>query len=714
MEVTTSKLSKVEIFAQLSAEERKEFIESLSPAEVVDFEHDWTIWARPNQLPPGPECPCCGGNWINWLLLAGRGFGKTRTGAEWVHESTKVYGRFHLVGATAADVRDVMIEGESGLLATAKRGNAVRYSPTKRRLDWENGALALCYSGEEPERLRGPQCFVAGTLIDTPTGRVPIESIRVGDVVTTRLGPRPVIATMTTNDAEVGRVGFSDGSSLIGTADHPLLISSAQWIPLSALTLGTLVCTGGSAVGAMSSPMDTDACSTPIELSGSLPTGQSLRVGTSTTRIKTEPIMPWRTWSYSHLMTTRIGMSRFGPSLASNVRTVGRLSRERTFAPLWSASNAPRGGPRPSGRKNDSAVIVESSSLPAGVSSVVSVVSTWEAAGSATVYNLTVGDLPEYIASGVVVHNCEAAWADELAAWEYEETWSQLQLGLRLGVKPRTVITTTPKPTRLIKRLVKDMDREWPKRLTHVTTGSTFENTSNLSETFINEITSAWDGTRFGRQEIYAEILDDAEAALWNRQLLEDTRIQQGDLPRLQRVVIGVDPAVSFGQENAETGIVVCGLGMNGHAYVLHDASGRYKPDGWARKVALLHDKFGADRIVAEKNMGGDLVEYTIKVEDPNLPVKLVYASKNKIPRAEPISTAWEKGTAHMVGFWSALESQMCTYEAGSQESPDRMDAMVWAMTELIGRSYTITVPAMIENELGAKTSYWRGIDQGR
>lgn len=461
MELDPRKFSKVEKFTSAQTpEERREFIASLSPDEVEDFEHDWTIWARPNQLPPDEGCPCCNGKWINWLLLAGRGFGKTRTGAEWVHESTKIYQRFHLVGATASDVRDVMVEGESGLLSTAKRGNKVKYSPTKRRLDWENGAMALCYSGEEPERLRGPQC--------------------------------------------------------------------------------------------------------------------------------------------------------------------------------------------------------------------------------------------------------EAAWADELAAWEYEETWSQLQLGLRLGVKPRTVITTTPKPTRLIKRLVKDLDRKWPNRLTHVTTGSTFENSSNLSETFITEITSAWDGTRFGRQEIYAEILDDAEAALWNRQLLEDTRIQRDELPRLSRIVIGVDPAVSFGQENAETGIVVCGLGMNGHGYVLHDASGRYKPDGWARKVVSLYHDYGADRVVAEKNMGGDLVERNINVEDSKVPVKLVHASKNKIPRAEPISTAWEKNMGHMVGFWAALESQMCTYEAGSQDSPDRMDAMVWAMTELIGRNYVITVPSMIDNELARSTSYWK------
>lgn len=453
-------LSKIEVLAQLPPEARTEFLADLTPEELDDFEKDWRIWARPDQLPPGPECPCCNGNWIIWLLLAGRGYGKTRTGAEWVHASTAIYGRFHLVGATASDVRDVIVEGESGLLATQKRQNKVKYSPTKRRLDWENGAMALCFSGEEPERLRGPQC--------------------------------------------------------------------------------------------------------------------------------------------------------------------------------------------------------------------------------------------------------EAAWCDELAAWEYEETWSQLQLGLRLGPKPRTVITTTPKPTRLIKRLVKDMDRPLGKRQTHVTTGSSFANISNLSETFINEITSAYDGTRFGRQEIYAEILDDAETALWNRQLLEDTRIQQDEVPRMKRIVIGVDPAVSFGQENAETGIVVCGMGMNGHIYVLHDASGRYRPEQWARKVGSLYQSYSADRIVAEKNMGGDLVEHTLKVEDSNLPVKLVHASKNKIPRAEPVSTMWEKGNGHMVGFWQQLESQMCTYEAGSQESPDRMDAMVWGMTELIGKSYSISVNAMIENELVGEKSRWR------
>lgn len=461
--------SPAERLAKMPEELRKkaldEILKGAGPTAIRDLTNSWDFWARPNQLPPDETCNCgCQGEWIYWLILAGRGWGKTRTGAEWVHMRINdgTYKLMHLVGATAADARDIMILGESGILATQKPKNRVKWSPTKRRLTWDNGAEALVFSADEPDRLRGLQC--------------------------------------------------------------------------------------------------------------------------------------------------------------------------------------------------------------------------------------------------------EAAWADELAAWRYEEAWSQLQLGLRLGARPRTAITTTPRPKKLVKEIFFH-DR------THVTRGTTYENVGNLADTFIAEITRDMEGTRFGRQEIYAEILDESELAYWNRALLDECRIKEDQRPPLSKIVIGVDVAVSFGEESAETGIVVAGIGLDDKAYVLQDASGKYRPDGWARKVVALYhswyEEASSIKIVAEKNQGYEMIRHTIEVEDENVPVKLVHASKSKITRAEPIATAYERGRVHHVGTFPTLEEQMCTWEAGDPNSPDRMDALVWALTELIVGRRAVPAVAAMSNPTASDGSYWRGTDRG-
>ena len=445
-------------FARLSPEERIIRMEELGIADLKDLDEMWRFWARPNQVEPTAENDRCGcrGKWLNWVVLAGRGWGKSRTGAEWVHEKVNdgTYGLFHLVGATSNDVRKIMIEGPSGIIATAKKSNPVRFSPTRFRLDWANGAHALVFSADEPERLRGVQA--------------------------------------------------------------------------------------------------------------------------------------------------------------------------------------------------------------------------------------------------------EAAWADELAAWRYEEAWQQLQLGLRLGVFPRSIVTTTPRPTPLVRRLVLD-----PKN--HVTKGTTYENIGNLADTFINEITQIYEGTRFGRQELYAEILDDLESALWNRDLIERQRIKKADAPtKWKRIVVGVDPSLTFGESSDETGIIVAGLDHQDRAFVLEDASGKFSPEGWARKVVSVYRYWQADKIVAEKNQGGDLVERNILVEDPSVPVKLVSATRSKITRAEPISTAYERGRVWHIGMFETLEQQMCNYEAGSVRSPDRLDALVWAMTELIGGPRIAVSVGMGPNTLVSDSAWWK------
>jgi phage terminase large subunit-like protein len=405
--------------------ERERLLREIAPTatERVALEYEWRFWARPNQIAPE-------GAWHVWLVSAGRGYGKTRTGAEWVNDRAKrnPHERIALIGATAADTRDVMVEGESGILAVSPPWNRPHYEPSKRRLTWPNGAMATTYSAEEPDRLRGPQ------------------------------------------------------------------------------------------------------------------------------------------------------------------------------------------------------------------------------------------------------HG--AAWADEVAAWAYPETWDQLMFGLRLGTDPRVIATTTPRPTALIRRLMKDPH-------TVVTRGSTFENAANLAPSFLADVRRKYEGTRLGRQELFAELLDDTPGALWNYAQIDALRVPRA--PALRRIVVAIDPAVTANEESDETGIVVAGLGEDGHGYVLQDLSGKFSPDGWARLAVQAYRTYEADRIIAEVNNGGDLVERVIRTVDPHVPYTAVHASRGKRVRAEPVAALDEQGRVHHVGSFAALEDQMCTWDSTTGErSPDRMDARVWAITELM------------------------------
>lgn len=440
-------------------EARDIFLNSFTQEELERLELEWWFWGRPKQLAPGPDCPCCGGQWLTWLILAGRGWGKTKTGAEWVHSTINdgTYKRFHLVAATAADARDIMVEGPAGIMASAKPWNKTTYHPTKRQVSWENGAVALIFSAEEPDRLRGEQC--------------------------------------------------------------------------------------------------------------------------------------------------------------------------------------------------------------------------------------------------------EAAWCDELAAWNYPETYSQLQFGLRLGKFPRTVITTTPRPTATVKEIA-------VAPTTHVTKGITYENFDHLAPAFIAEIIRVYEGTRWGQQEIYAEILDDAPGALWTSELIESTRIKKEEQPiasRFKKMVVAIDPATTVSEESSETGIVIAGLTHDDHAYVLQDASGRMKSGEWARRAIALYDAWECDHIVAEVNQGGDMVEHTINVYRPEIKVVQVRATRGKELRAEPVSAAYEKGHVHHVGRFELLEAQMTGWEPGTDEkSPDRLDALVWAMTDLVVGWRDVPLINMMKNDLvTAGGSYW-------
>jgi len=282
------------------------------------------------------------------------------------------------------------------------------------------------------------------------------------------------------------------------------------------------------------------------------------------------------------------------------------------------------------------------------------------------------------------------AWCDELAAWQYEDTWNQLQFGLRLGKNPQTVITTTPRPTKLIKDIVK-------RESTAITRGSTFDNSENLSESALLEMKMRYGGTRLGQQELYGAILDDNPGALWNRANLEETRVKPEDVPTLVRIVVGVDPAVTSGEDSDSTGIVVAGLSGDGQYYVLADDTLKASPQVWAEKAISSFEQHKADRIIAEVNNGGDLVVHLLQQVKATIPVKKVTASRGKQVRAEPIAALFEQGRGHLVGYFPELEDELCEWEAGtSMKSPDRMDAMVWALTELSEGSTALTFLASL------------------
>lgn len=285
----------------------------------------------------------------------------------------------------------------------------------------------------------------------------------------------------------------------------------------------------------------------------------------------------------------------------------------------------------------------------------------------------------------------DLAVCDELAAWRYGEALDNLLFGLRLrrpGARPRCLIATTPRPTKIIKALLaRARTEENPNGDTVVIRGSTLENAQNLAPSFVDQILQRYRGTRLERQEVFGEVLLDVPGALFSLENLENTRVQAAPKD-LERAVVGVDPAGSSTEGSDETGIIVAARGADGHGYVLADLSGVMTPLEWASAAVDAYRTHQADLIVAERNFGGEMVSANIAAVDPNVPVKLITSSRGKVMRAEPIASLFAQRRAHLVGAHPTLEDQACRFtsewDRGRDGSPDRVDAMVFALAELV------------------------------
>lgn len=311
---------------------------------------------------------------------------------------------------------------------------------------------------------------------------------------------------------------------------------------------------------------------------------------------------------------------------------------------------------------------------------------TWQNGAQAFGYNGTEPDQlrgPEF----------DTAWVDELAKYRYaQEAWDMLQFTMRSGQDPRILVTTTPRPIPIIKKLIQD------DRFTVVTRGSTFDNAANLPAQFLEQLRARYEGTRLGRQELDAEILDDVPGALWTRQMFDEYRRKPADAPEMQRIVVAVDPSGTGGEDDDgdSIGVVVAGKGIDGRGYVLADRTCKISPAGWGKRVVDAYREFSADRVIAERNFGGAMVAHVVRTADRNVSYKEVVASRGKAVRAEPIAALYEQGRISHIGSFPELEDQACSMKSDGylgKGSPDRLDAMVWAFTELM----ITTGPSMMD-----------------
>ena len=775
-------LSLAESLAALPEDQRKSILADLTEEQHKELQWDWHFWARPEQKEPP-------GDWNTLLILAGRGFGKSFAGSQmirsWACGKTPLaagrYSRFALIAETAADARDVMVEGVSGILAVHPPDFRPLYEPSKRRLTWKNGAVGTLFNATEPDQLRGPNfdaawCLTGDSRIRLATGAERrIDEIRVGDAVQTRGGPRRVIAqAMTKRDAEIWRVSFDDGSWITGTAEHLVWTNEFGWHKLSDLKQGETACSssicstamprrgfsnqshlngvalsGGVIVTAISwTMMGVGFIGSSMKAFG----GQFRRASTSTmwtAIIKT--ITSAISWSCRMVPTCGLPMSgasiqkAIGRGLVRLIERIGPQSQARHVFASDAAWSFSRAVPSPVASvqctvlmsieptdlqgRSSSAKLVELNIIRQGAVSVFApkpaitksttglaqrrespamslvgsadrysspsastlvsatenvpwrfgrkkVIAVESLCRNEDVYDITV-EGGEFFANDTLVHNC-----DELAKYQYSrDTWDMLQFALRIGDHPRVIVTTTPRPIPIIKELMASPN-------TVIVRGSTMDNRGNLAPSFLKQIQARYAGTRLGRQELNAEVLDDNPNALWTRDVIERNTIKKEQMPQLGRIVVAIDPSGTKGNdEGDDIGIVVAGRGIDGRLYVMQDATVQASPAQWGALAVKLYHEHRADMIVAERNYGGAMVEHVIRTIDPKVAYKEVTASRGKWIRAEPVAGLYEQNKVRHIGALPQLEDEMCAFGLdglADGKSPNRMDAMVWAATELM------------------------------
>ena len=675
---------------KLPKSEVESVLKKLSPQEWEELQYSWEFWARPNQLAPE-------GNWKILLALAGRGFGKTRMGTEWVRSMIKKgHTNIGCVAPTKGDVRSIMVEGESGLLSVCHKSDKdykgthlgfPNWSPTNNTLTWENGAKARFYSAEDPERLRGPNlqaawtdelCLVAGTLISTPSGEVTIENLKSGDYVTTRYGNKKVVRAWKTGTKSTLRITTSTGKTLQGTHKHPVMTQKG-WQTLGQLkvqesilvSLGMVKDGGERKTTSLTEQGNsfTDTCmNTTLEL--------SQMVSTFITRMKTKVITAFQILNPCLLLNTSRVTSQeaLQPTHQSkDTKTLLSSGKDVSQSLTTALGVGATLNQQVCGQSSAQNLVDKKITIKENVVKV-------EDGGNQEVYNIEVEEVHEYFANGLLNHNC---------SWNHmQETWDMLQMCLRKGKNPQILISTTPKPSKLLIELHKQ-SQENPDKVVLVS-GSSYENSDNINL----DALAAFEGTRLGRQELYAEILTQSAGALWTMDTLNECQMEppEPDVAKeywdekLVRVVVAIDPAMTDNTKSDETGICVAGIDVNGHGYVLEDATGKYSPQGWATKAIELYHKYSADRIVYESNQGGKLVSHTLKTEDPTLPLRGVHAKRSKHVRAEPVAALYEQGkVSHVRGTLEKLEANQTQWEpTQSTGSPDALDACVYALTDLM------------------------------
>ncbi len=526
-------------------------------AAFLMWQAKWAATARPSQIPPASFTECG--------YMAGRGFGKTRVGAEWLAREAYLDAAGNpcaVIAPTYQDVKFVCFEGESGLLSVIPQELLADYNKGDMVVKLHNCAGGVTeirgFTAEKPERLRGPQhariwCFIAGTMVSTPEGDRPIETLQVGDTVLTRKGPRRVLANSVRGPIAVGEVSFSTGAKLVGTPDHTVYTASG-WTRLDQLTKEHELCaisvlsgaaSGGTATAAattsgQTSPSARSGRGASTERSGSPKSETYPRGTTSITSTTTKATTASRTSSASRLVITPASTAHWPtrPSATGRlsslcrwlVSTAARWCSGSAHYPPFAARLASTAKQSDGDPSRATASTAAPSSSPAPETSAASVASTWRPTGRQYVYCLQVEGEPEYFANGILVHNC-----DELAAWQYDETWDMAMFGLRLGTDPRILWTTTPKPRSLVRQLIA------PKPNRVIVTGSTYDNKNNLPQSFYDNLVQ-YEGTTLGRQELAGELIDPEESGIIKRSWMNLWPADK-PLPHFDWIVMSLDTA---------------------------------------------------------------------------------------------------------------------------------------------------------------------------